>query len=70
MNFELAAVERRRLRIVRRKRRPAMKVELDDGVAREARRHRLEISDFAGQIAAGHSVPPRWPDGVCGQLSI
>src|SRR6202043_949936 len=32
---------------------------LDDRVAREARRDRLEISDFAGRGAAGHSVPPR-----------
>ena len=32
---------------------------LDDGVAREARRDRFEIRDFAGRTAAGHSVPPR-----------
>ena len=32
----------------------------DDGVAREARRDRLEIRDFAGQAVAGHSVPPRY----------
>jgi hypothetical protein len=32
---------------------------LDDGVAREARRDRLKIRDFAGRAAAGHSVPPR-----------
>src|SRR5229473_3904225 len=32
---------------------------LDDGVAREARRHWFEIRDFAGRAAAGHSVPPR-----------
>src|SRR5712691_11479403 len=32
---------------------------LDDGVAREARRDRLEIRDFAGRAAAGHSGPPR-----------
>src|SRR5882762_5416574 len=32
---------------------------LDDGVAREARRDRFEIRDFAGRGAAGHSVPPR-----------
>src|ERR1700731_4685537 len=31
----------------------------DDGVAREARRDRFEIGDFAGRGAAGHSVPPR-----------
>src|SRR6266567_8768967 len=31
---------------------------LDDGVAREARRDRFEIRDFAGRAAAGHSVPP------------
>jgi hypothetical protein len=31
----------------------------DDGVAREARRDRFEICDFAGRAAAGHSVPPR-----------
>src|SRR6202030_163968 len=32
---------------------------LDDGVARQARRDRFEIGDFAGRGAAGHSVPPR-----------
>jgi hypothetical protein len=32
---------------------------LDDGLAREARRDRFEIRDFAGRGAAGHSVPPR-----------
>src|SRR5229473_3750352 len=32
---------------------------LDDGVARQARRGRFEIRDFAGRGAAGHSVPPR-----------
>jgi hypothetical protein len=32
---------------------------LDDGVAGEARRDRLEIGDFPGRGAAGHSVPPR-----------
>src|ERR1700737_3708049 len=32
---------------------------LDNGVAREARRDRFEIGDFAGRAAAGHSVPPR-----------
>jgi class 3 adenylate cyclase len=32
---------------------------LDDGVAGEARRNRLEIRDFTGWDAAGHSVPPR-----------
>jgi hypothetical protein len=32
---------------------------LDDGVAREARRNRLEIGDFAGRAAADHSGPPR-----------
>src|SRR5262245_37094467 len=32
---------------------------LDDGVAGEARGDRLEIVNFAGRIAAGHSVPPR-----------
>jgi hypothetical protein len=32
---------------------------LDDDVAREARRDRFEIRDFAGRGAAGHSVPPR-----------
>jgi hypothetical protein len=31
----------------------------DDGIAREARRDRLEIRDFAGRVMAGHSVPPR-----------
>src|SRR5712664_1986417 len=31
---------------------------LDDGIPRKARRNRLEIGDFAGQAAAGHSVPP------------
>ena len=46
-------------RIVQRKRRPTSKVELDDGVAREAGRDRFEIGDFAGRTAAGHSVPPR-----------
>ena len=54
-------------RSVQRKRRPTSKVELDHGVAREARRHRLEIGDFAGRAAAGHSVPPRsvtmWAQG-------
>jgi hypothetical protein len=28
---------------------------LDDGVGREARRDRIEIRDFAGPVAAGHS---------------
>jgi hypothetical protein len=32
---------------------------LDDGVAREARQDRLEIRDFPGRDAGGHSVPPR-----------
>src|SRR6202008_4171931 len=32
---------------------------LDDRVAREARRDRFEVGDFAGWAAAGHSVPPR-----------
>src|SRR5271166_5205627 len=32
---------------------------LDDGVARQARQDRLEIGDFAGWAAAGHSVSPR-----------
>jgi hypothetical protein len=32
---------------------------LDDGVAGEAWRDRLEISDFTGRDAVGHSVPPR-----------
>jgi hypothetical protein len=32
---------------------------LDDGIPRQARRHRFEIGDFAGRGAAGHSVPPR-----------
>ena len=31
----------------------------DYGVAGEARGDRLEIPDFPGRIAAGHSVPPR-----------
>jgi hypothetical protein len=31
----------------------------DDRVARQARRDRFEIRDFAGRTAAGHSVPPR-----------
>src|ERR1700730_566812 len=31
---------------------------LDDGVAREARRDRLEIRDFPGRDAAGPSGPP------------
>jgi hypothetical protein len=44
----------------------------DDGVAREARRDRFEISDFAGRAAAGHSVSPRsvsvWRSPIlCGQ---
>ena len=38
----------------------------DDGVAPEARRDRLEIGDFAGWAAAGHSVPPR--QVRCGRL--
>src|SRR5205823_360739 len=29
----------------------------DDGVARQTRRDRFEIGDFAGRAAAGHSVP-------------
>src|SRR5215471_711288 len=33
---------------------------LDDGVAGEAWWHRLEIGDFPGRAAAGHTVPPRW----------
>src|SRR6266404_2654750 len=32
----------------------------DDGIARQARRDRFEIRDFAGRAAAGHSGPPRW----------
>jgi hypothetical protein len=36
---------------------------LDDRVAREARRDRFEIGDFAGWAAAGHSVPPRSRSG-------
>jgi hypothetical protein len=28
----------------------------DDGVAREVRRDRFEVRDFAGQATAGHSV--------------
>src|SRR5437763_5131565 len=32
---------------------------LDDGVAGEAWRDRLEIGDFTGRDAVGHSVPPR-----------
>ena len=32
---------------------------LDDGVARQARRHRFEIGEFAGRAAAGYSGPPR-----------
>src|SRR5437016_3795855 len=32
---------------------------LDDGVAGEAWHDRLEIRDFTGRDAAGHSVPPR-----------
>src|SRR5712671_5847745 len=39
---------------------------LDDGVAREARRDRLEIRDFPGRTAAGHSVPPRLVSGFVG----
>jgi hypothetical protein len=33
---------------------------LDADIAGEARRDRLEIGDFPGRDAAGHSVPPRW----------
>src|SRR6516225_1296053 len=32
---------------------------LDDGVASQARDDRLEIGDFPGRTAVGHSVPPR-----------
>src|SRR5690242_2221607 len=35
----------------------------DHGVAGEARRDRLEVPDFAGRDAAGHSVPPRFGQG-------
>src|SRR5439155_23374675 len=42
---------------------------LDDGVAREARRDSFEIRDFAGQAAAGHSVPPRSVRVRCAKFS-
>jgi hypothetical protein len=38
----------------------------DDGVARQARRDRLEPGDFAGR-AAGNSVPPRSVSGCGGR---
>jgi hypothetical protein len=37
---------------------PDLERRLDDGVASQARWHRLEIRDLAGQAPAGHSVPP------------
>src|ERR1700682_6398052 len=42
---------------------------LDDGVARQARRDRFEIRDFAGRAAAGHSVPPRSVRVRCAKFS-
>ena len=42
---------------------------LDDGGAREARRDRLKICDFAGRVAAGHSVPPRSVRVRCAMFS-
>ena len=56
------------IRIVQRKRRPTSNVELDDGVAREARRDRLEIRDFAGWTAAGHFRSSSFGQGAAGKI--
>src|SRR6266446_1076510 len=42
---------------------------LDDGIARQARRDRFEIRDFAGRAAVGHSVPPRSVRVRCAKFS-
>src|SRR6201997_2079119 len=39
---------------------PDLERGLDHGVAGQTWRDRLEIGDFPGRDAAGHSVPPRW----------
>ena len=43
---------------------------IHDGIAGEARRHRFEIGDFAGRIAAGHSVSSLGQAGVSSHLDI
>src|SRR5437879_8568369 len=42
----------------------------NDGGARQARRDGLEIRDFAGRAAGGHSVPPRSVRVRCARSSI
>src|SRR5947208_17169402 len=42
----------------------------DDRVARQAGYHRLEIRDYPGRAAAGHTDPPRWSGCGAGANSL